>query len=87
MADDEAAKAELKALKEQEAAALAAKAAADAEKAKKKEVEEAANQARAEALEADGKRVAGGVHKFDASEVDVHGGDATADDLLDAFGI
>jgi diphthine synthase len=33
----------------------------------------------------DGKR--GGLHKFDASEVDVDGGDATADDFLDAFGL
>ena len=33
-----------------------------------------------------GKRAAGGMHKFDPDEVDVHGGDATADDFLDAFG-
>ena len=85
--DDDVAKAELRVLKEQEAAEMATKAKADAEKAKKEEAEEAANQACAEALEKDGKRVAGGVHKFDASEVDVHGGDATADDLHDAFGI
>ena len=32
------------------------------------------------------KRLAGGVFKFDPSEVDVEGGSATADDFLDAFG-
>jgi len=37
-------------------------------------------------LEASGKKAAGGLHKFDASEVDVHGGNATADDFMDAFG-
>jgi hypothetical protein len=40
-----------------------------------------------QALEAQGVKVAGGMHKFDASEVDVHGGNATADDFLDAFGM
>merc|ERR1740130_2521893 len=38
------------------------------------------------AMEASGKKVGGGLHKFDASEVDIDGGDATADDLMDAFG-
>ena len=37
-------------------------------------------------MESEGKKVSGGLHKFDASEVDVHGGNATADDFLDAFG-
>ena len=37
-------------------------------------------------MEAQGKKVTGGLHKFDASEVDVNGGDATADDFMDAFG-
>jgi hypothetical protein len=37
-------------------------------------------------MEASGKKVAGGMHKFDASEVDVNGGAATADDFMDAFG-
>ena len=41
---------------------------------------------RAAALEASGKKATGGLHKFDASEVDAYGGDATADDFLDAFG-
>ncbi|KOO23604.1 diphthine synthase [Chrysochromulina tobinii] len=40
----------------------------------------------AAALEAQGVKVAGGMHKFDASEVDVNGGTATADEFLDAFG-
>ena len=39
-----------------------------------------------EAMEADGKQVKGGLHKFDASEVDAYGGEGTADDLMDAFG-
>ena len=33
-----------------------------------------------------GVRAAGGMHKFDPDEVDVHGGNATADDFMDAFG-
>ena len=36
--------------------------------------------------EASGKKVSGGLHKFDASEVDIEGGAATADDFMDAFG-
>ena len=31
-------------------------------------------------------RLAGGLHKFDPSEVDINGGDATAADFMDAFG-
>jgi len=42
--------------------------------------------ARMKELEGQGKKVSGGIHKFDASEVDVHGGTATADDFMDAFG-
>merc|ERR1712087_38826 len=34
----------------------------------------------------DAKEMRGGLHKFDQDEVDVEGGDATADDLMDAFG-
>ena len=37
-------------------------------------------------MEKSGKKVAGGMHKFDAAEVDVNGGAATADDFMDAFG-
>ena len=36
--------------------------------------------------EASGKKVSGGLHKFDASEVDIEGGAAIADDFMDAFG-
>lgn len=32
------------------------------------------------------KEQRGGLHKFDEEEVDVYGGNATADDLMDAFG-
>ncbi len=32
------------------------------------------------------KQLSGGKHKFDPAEVDVHGGSATADDFMDAFG-
>ena len=65
-----------------EADELKAKQAAEAKKAAEKDALEAANLAKAQALEASGKKVAGGMHKFDASEVDVNGGDATADDLM-----
>merc|ERR1712039_884193 len=44
------------------------------------------NTTRMQELEASGKKVSGGMHKFDSSEVDVEGGDATTDDFLDAFG-
>uniref|UniRef100_A0A7S2DK48 diphthine methyl ester synthase n=1 Tax=Haptolina brevifila TaxID=156173 RepID=A0A7S2DK48_9EUKA len=64
-----------------------AKAAQGASKATDKEKLDAHNVARAQTLEGEGKKVAGGMHKFDASEVDVHGGDGTADDFLDAFGL
>jgi len=47
---------------------------------------DAENVKRMTEMEAAGKKVSGGMHKFDASEVDVHGGNATADDFLDAFG-
>ena len=67
--------ADKKAKREKEAKAEAERDAADAENAK-----------RAAALEASGKKTTGGLHKFDAEEVDVHGGSATADDFMDAFG-
>merc|ERR1719502_846016 len=69
-----------------EAAELKKKQEAEAKKAKEKDELDKKNAERAAALEASGKKAAGGLHKFDASEVDVHGGDATADDLMDAFG-
>jgi tryptophanyl-tRNA synthetase len=78
---------DLKALKEQEAAEMKKKIEENAKKAKEKEKEEDVRIARMQELEASGIKVAGGMHKFDASEVDVHGGNATADDFLDAFGM
>ena len=47
---------------------------------------DAINAVRSAEMEASGKKVSGGLHKFDASEVDVNGGSATADDFMDAFG-
>ena len=67
--------ADKKAKREKEAKAEAERDAADAENAKK-----------TQEMEAAGKKVSGGLHKFDASEVDINGGDATADDFMDAFG-
>ena len=37
-------------------------------------------------MEASGKKVSGGLYKFDASEVDINGGTA-AGDFMDAFGL
>ena len=73
---------------------LAAKDKADAKAKRDKEAKaeaerdanDAANLERQKAMEADGKQVKGGLHKFDASEVDAYGGEGTADDLMDAFG-
>ena len=72
--------------KKKEAEELKAKQAAEAKKAAEKLKAEEEAAAKAAALEAAGKKVAGGLHKFDASEVDVNGGSATADDFMDAFG-
>jgi len=69
-----------------EADELKKKQADAAKKAAEKEALEEANAKKALELEASGKKAAGGLHKFDASEVDVHGGNATADDFMDAFG-
>ena len=74
-------------LKAHEAAELERKQAEAAKKAKEKEELEAKNAARDAELAAKGKRAAGGMHKFDPDEVDVHGGKATADEFMDAFGI
>ena len=73
---------------------LAAKDKADAKAKREKEAKaeaerdasDALNAERSAAMEAEGKKVTGGLHKFDASEVDVHGGSGTADDFMDAFG-
>jgi cysteinyl-tRNA synthetase len=72
--------------RKKEAEELKAKQAAEAKKAAEKAKAEEEAAAKAAALEAAGKKVAGGLHKFDASEVDVNGGSATADDFMDAFG-
>lgn len=48
---------------------------------------EKANAEKDAILAAAGKRAAGGLYKFDPDEVDVHGGNATADEFLDAFGM
>merc|ERR1719483_1080905 len=61
---------------------LAANAKAEAER----DASDAANEAATVAMEASGKKVGGGLHKFDASEVDIDGGAGTADDFMDAFG-
>ena len=70
----------------QEEEELKKKQEAERKKAIEKEKLEAENLKRMKDLESSGKKVAGGMHKFDASEVDVHGGKATADDFMDAFG-
>lgn len=73
-------------LKAFEAAELKKKQEEADKKAKAQEELDVKNNARDAELAAAGKRAAGGMHKFDPDEVDVHGGNATADDFLDAFG-
>ena len=65
---------------------LEKKKAAEAKKQAEKDAVEAENLKKMAQIEKTGKRAAGGLHKFDPDEVDVHGGDATADDFMDAFG-
>jgi len=72
--------------KAEEAAEMKKKQEAEAKKAAEKAALDEENLKRSQDLEASGKKVSGGMHKFDASEVDVHGGSGTADDFLDAFG-
>ena len=72
-------------LKALEAEELRKKQEAAAKKAKDQEELDAKNAARDAEIAAKGKRAAGGMHKFDPDEVDVHGGNATAEDFLDAF--
>ena len=62
------------------------KKAAEDKKQAERDAMEAENLKRMEEIEKSGKRAAGGLHKFDPDEVDVNGGDATADDLMAAFG-
>ena len=73
---------------------LAAKDAADRKAKREKEAAAEAerdeidrkNAERVAKLEAEGKQTKGGLHQFDASEVDAYGGEGTADDFMDAFG-
>merc|ERR1719331_3789259 len=73
-------------LKAMDAAAAKAKREKEAKAQAERDEADAINAAKQAAMEADGKKVSGGLHKFDASEVDIHGGAGTADDFLDAFG-
>ena len=73
-------------LKAMDAAAAKAKREKEAKEAAERDAKDAENAKRQAEMEAQGKKVTGGLHKFDASEVKQDGGDATADDFLDAFG-
>ena len=65
---------------------LRKKQEAERKKAEEQDKRDAENAKRDAEIAAKGKRAAGGVHKFDPDEVDVHGGNSTADDFLGAFG-
>jgi colicin import membrane protein len=82
----EAEKQEAEAWALKEAEELKAKQEANRKKEEEAAKQEAERVKRMQEMEAEGKKVSGGLHKFDASEVDVHGGKATADDFMDAFG-
>jgi len=69
-----------------EAAELKKKQEEIAKKEKEKDELDRKNAEKDAELAKSGKRAAGGLHKFDPDEVDVHGGSATADDFMDAFG-
>ena len=73
-------------LKAMDAAAAKAKREKEAKEQAERDLKDAENAKKQAEMEAQGKKVTGGLHKFDASEVDVNGGDATADDFMDAFG-
>ena len=73
-------------LKAKDAEELKKKQEAERKKAEEQDKRDAENAKRDAEIAAKGKRAAGGMHKFDPDEVDVHGGNATADDFLDAFG-
>ena len=73
-------------LKAADAAAAKAKREKEAKAEAERDAADALNAKKTAEMEAQGKKVTGGLHKFDASEVDVNGGDATADDFMDAFG-
>jgi hypothetical protein len=73
-------------LKAMDAAAAKAKREKEAKEQAERDLKDAENAEKQKAMEAEGKKVSGGLHKFDASEVDINGGAGTADDFLDAFG-
>ena len=73
-------------LRAADAAAMKLKREKEAKEQAARDEADAANAVRAAEMEASGKKVTGGLHKFDASEVDIYGGEGTADDLMDAFG-
>ena len=73
-------------LKAMDAAAAKAKREKEAKENADRDAHDADNAEKVAALEASGKKTTGGLHKFDADEVKQDGGDATADDFMDAFG-
>ena len=73
-------------LKAMDAAAAKAKREKEAIEQAARDAKDAENAVKQAEMEAAGKKVSGGLHKFDASEVDIHGGAGTADDFMDAFG-
>ena len=73
-------------LKAADAAAAKAKREKEAKAEAERDAADAANAIKQAKMEAEGKKVSGGLQKFDASEVDINGGSATADDFMDAFG-
>jgi len=73
-------------LKAMDAAAAKAKREKEAKEQAERDAKDAENAIKQKAMEAEGKKVSGGLHKFDASEVDINGGAGTADDFMDAFG-
>jgi len=73
-------------LKAMDAAAAKAKREKEAVEQAARDAKDAENAVKQAEMEAAGKKVSGGLHKFDASEVDIHGGAGTADDFMDAFG-
>ena len=73
-------------LKAADAAAAKMKREKEAKEQAARDAHDAENAIKTAEMEASGKKVSGGLHKFDASEVDIHGGSGTADDFMDAFG-
>ena len=73
-------------LKAADAAAAKMKREKEAKEQAARDAHDAENAKKTAEMEASGKKVSGGLHKFDASEVDIHGGSGTADDFMDAFG-